>query len=196
MLLLAVAVAWGSTYWVAKELVSQDTVLAVLAVRMLLTALALGVILVAMRKRLKKTDFDAVLNSLSIFSRSKMVPCLKDWMLAGIRTGLQPWEWATADLETRPDLSQPRGQRVWLHVINAKATQATHRTLEISGFSDATLAAVRQTIARATEWSSAKKFDRRRLQCTQLLDQAFAGLFPRQQQRCSLQSDGGSFGLR
>jgi drug/metabolite transporter (DMT)-like permease len=56
MLLLAVAVAWGSTYWVAKELVSQDTVLAVLAVRMLLTALALGVILVAMRKRLKKTE--------------------------------------------------------------------------------------------------------------------------------------------
>lgn len=27
VLLLAVAVAWGSTYWVAKELVSPDTVL-------------------------------------------------------------------------------------------------------------------------------------------------------------------------
>jgi drug/metabolite transporter (DMT)-like permease len=55
-LLLAVAVAWGSTYWVAKELVSQDTVLAVLAVRMILTAVALGLILVVMRKRLKKTE--------------------------------------------------------------------------------------------------------------------------------------------
>jgi drug/metabolite transporter (DMT)-like permease len=55
-LLLAVAVAWGSTYWVAKELVSQDTVLALLAVRMLLTAVALGLILVAMRKRLKKAE--------------------------------------------------------------------------------------------------------------------------------------------
>jgi drug/metabolite transporter (DMT)-like permease len=55
-LLLAVAVAWGSTYWVAKELVSQDTVLAVLGVRMLLTAVALGLMLVAMRKRLKKTE--------------------------------------------------------------------------------------------------------------------------------------------
>jgi len=56
VLLLAVAVAWGSTYWVAKELVSQDTVLAVLSVRMTLTAAALGLILVMMRKRLKKTE--------------------------------------------------------------------------------------------------------------------------------------------
>ncbi|MDQ0617623.1 drug/metabolite transporter (DMT)-like permease [Arthrobacter globiformis] len=55
-LLLTVAVAWGSTYWVAKELVTQDTVLAVLTVRMLLTAAALGLILVMMRKRLKKTE--------------------------------------------------------------------------------------------------------------------------------------------
>jgi drug/metabolite transporter (DMT)-like permease len=55
-LLLAVAVAWGSTYWVAKELVSQDTVLAVLGVRMTLTAAALGLILVLMRKRLQKTE--------------------------------------------------------------------------------------------------------------------------------------------
>lgn len=56
VLLLAVAVAWGSTYWVAKELVSPETVLAVLAVRMLLTAVALGLILIAMRKRLKRTE--------------------------------------------------------------------------------------------------------------------------------------------
>lgn len=55
-LLLAVAVAWGSTYWVAKELVSQDTVLAVLGVRMTLTAAALGLILVLMRKRLQKAE--------------------------------------------------------------------------------------------------------------------------------------------
>lgn len=55
-LLLAVAVAWGSTYWVAKELVSQDTVLAVLAVRMLLTAVALALILAVMRKRLNRTE--------------------------------------------------------------------------------------------------------------------------------------------
>jgi hypothetical protein len=138
-------------------------------------------------KRIDKTHFDAVLGSLSIFSRSEMVPCLKDWMLAGIHTGLQPSEWVTAVLETRPDPDQPRG-RVWLHVVNAKAVHAMHRTLDISSFPNATLAAVRQTIARATEWSAAKEFDRRRSQCTKLLGEAFAGLFSRQQQRCSLDS--------
>lgn len=55
-LLLAVAGAWGSTYWVAKELVSQDTVLVVLGVRMTLTAVALGLILVLMRKRPHKKE--------------------------------------------------------------------------------------------------------------------------------------------
>jgi drug/metabolite transporter (DMT)-like permease len=55
-LLLCVAVAWGSTYWVAKELVNQDTVLAVLGVRMSLTAVALGLIFIAMRKRMKKSE--------------------------------------------------------------------------------------------------------------------------------------------
>jgi hypothetical protein len=53
---------------------------------------------------------------------------------------------------------------------------------------DATHAAVRQMIARATEWSLAKEFDRRRSQCTQLLGEAFAALFSRHQQRCSLDS--------
>ena len=137
-------------------------------------------------KRVNKADFDAVLDSLSTFSRSKMGPCLKDWMLAGIHTGLQPSEWPTAVLDTRPDPSQPRGQRVWLHVVNAKAVHATHRMLDISGFSDANLDAVRQMIAWASKWSLAKEFDRRRSQCTQLLGEAFAAMFPRQQQRCSL----------
>ncbi|PYH01275.1 DMT family transporter [Arthrobacter stackebrandtii] len=57
LLLLAVAVAWGSTYWVTKELVSRDNVLAVLAVRMTLTALTLMFILVMRRKRIAKSEW-------------------------------------------------------------------------------------------------------------------------------------------
>jgi hypothetical protein len=139
-------------------------------------------------KRIEKADFDAVLDSISTFSRSEMVPCLKDWMLAAIHTGLQPSEWPVAVLETLPDPSKPRGQRVWLHVVNAKAIHAAHRSLDISGLSEATLDAVSHMIARASEWSLAKVFDRRRSQCTQLLAEAFAALFPHQQQRCSLDS--------
>lgn len=54
VLLLAVAVAWGSTYVVAKTLVSDDTVLAMLAVRMSATAFVLGILLVALRRRLTR----------------------------------------------------------------------------------------------------------------------------------------------
>ena len=65
-LLIGVAIAWGSTYWVAKELVGPDTVLAVLAVRMTLTAVALGLILVVRRKRFAASEWavDVVLGVL------------------------------------------------------------------------------------------------------------------------------------
>lgn len=57
LLLLAVAIAWGSTYLVAKLLVSDDSVLAMLAVRMSLTALALGALLLLLRAKLTRTAF-------------------------------------------------------------------------------------------------------------------------------------------
>ena len=55
-LLLCVAVAWGSTYWVTKELVSQDSVFALLTVRMTLTALALCIIFAVRWKRIATTE--------------------------------------------------------------------------------------------------------------------------------------------
>ena len=139
-------------------------------------------------KRIDKADFDAVLDSLLAFSRSQMVPCLQDWMVAGIHSGLQPSEWATAILETRQDPNHMQPRRAWLHVVNAKATHGAHRTLDISDFSDATFAAVERLIDRAEKWSLEEEFDRRRSQCNGLLGEAFAALFPRQQQRCSLDS--------
>lgn len=57
LLLLAVAVAWGSTYLVAKLLVTDDSVLAMLAVRMTLTALALGALLLLLRAKLTAVAF-------------------------------------------------------------------------------------------------------------------------------------------
>lgn len=54
LLLLAVAAAWGSTYLVAKFLVTDETVLAMLAVRMSATALVLGGLLMLLRKRLTR----------------------------------------------------------------------------------------------------------------------------------------------
>ncbi len=139
-------------------------------------------------RRIDKPHFDAALASLPRFSRSTMVAPLQDWMVAGATTGLQPAEWATASLETWQDPEQPQERRVWLHIVNAKAEHSAYRTLDISNFSDDTFAAVQRMVDRAKTWSSANEFDRRRSQCTQLLADTFAALFPRQPQRCSLDS--------
>lgn len=59
LLLLLVAVFWGSTYFVAKELVSTGTVLAMLSVRMVLAAGALALIIGARRQRLTRSELQA-----------------------------------------------------------------------------------------------------------------------------------------
>ncbi|MFI5936233.1 DMT family transporter [Actinoplanes sp. NPDC051494] len=59
LLLLAVAVSWGSTYLVAKELVTPDSVVALLALRMLLAALIMAVVVAARRTRVTAAELRA-----------------------------------------------------------------------------------------------------------------------------------------
>ncbi len=59
LLLLLVAVSWGSTYLVAKELVSAGTVLALLAVRMLLAAGVMAAIAGVRRKHVTRSELFA-----------------------------------------------------------------------------------------------------------------------------------------
>jgi drug/metabolite transporter (DMT)-like permease len=59
LLLLLVAAAWGSTYLVAKELVTPDSVVALLAVRMLLAAALLAAIATARRTRITAAELRA-----------------------------------------------------------------------------------------------------------------------------------------
>lgn len=54
--LMVVALAWGSTYWVAKELVTTETVLSLLAVRMVLAALGLAVVVGLRGRRLRRDE--------------------------------------------------------------------------------------------------------------------------------------------
>lgn len=56
LLLLLVAVSWGSTYLVAKEVLTAGTVLALLAVRMLLAAGVMAAIAGVRRKPLTRTE--------------------------------------------------------------------------------------------------------------------------------------------
>lgn len=55
-MLMVVAVAWGSTYVVAKELVGIGSVLGMLSVRMGITALMLGAVIVVAGSRLSRAD--------------------------------------------------------------------------------------------------------------------------------------------
>lgn len=56
ILLLLVAVSWGSTYLVAKELVTPSSVTAFLAVRMMLAAAILAAIVLARRQRITPAE--------------------------------------------------------------------------------------------------------------------------------------------
>lgn len=56
LLLLVIAIAWGSTYLTAKELVTADSVVALLAVRMLAAAALMLVVVAARRQRITRTE--------------------------------------------------------------------------------------------------------------------------------------------
>jgi drug/metabolite transporter (DMT)-like permease len=56
LLLLLVAASWGSTYLVAKELVSPSSVVALMAARMLLAAAVMAIIVSARRSRVTRAE--------------------------------------------------------------------------------------------------------------------------------------------
>jgi len=59
LLLLLVAASWGSTYLVAKELVNPESVVALLALRMLLAAAIMAAIVAARRNRITAAELRA-----------------------------------------------------------------------------------------------------------------------------------------
>ena len=59
LLLLLVAASWGSTYLVAKELISPSSVTALLALRMLLAAAVMALIIAARRTRITRAELRA-----------------------------------------------------------------------------------------------------------------------------------------
>jgi hypothetical protein len=140
-------------------------------------------------KRFARPDFEAVMHEVGKLSRSAAVPWLRDWLSAGINTGLGPSEWAATVLEVRSDPKRRHERLARLHVLNTKAragANAIQRTLDISNFSDSAFDAVRRHTERASEWSLAGQFEMRHSQCAQVIYDVCSVLFPRQQQRYSL----------
>lgn len=134
-------------------------------------------------KRFPKADFDKVVAYLRHFSRSGLAPVLADWLVAGIWTGLRPVEWQATELEVREDRSAKLGRRAWLYVLNAKSTNGRGngvvRTLDVSGFSDDALRAVRRMSEAGSGWLLSGTFDTMQSQCAQLLYATSEKLFGR-----------------
>lgn len=133
-------------------------------------------------KRIRAKHFKEIRESLGKISRAQAVDWLDDWMVAGVNTGLRPGEWALAHIETRrlPD----GGRRIWLHVVNAKATHGRangdYRTLDISDFRHATLEAIGRQVQRAHRWTLEGKFAQRQADVADLFYQACEVLCPKE----------------
>lgn len=124
-------------------------------------------------KRFPKRDFDQVVSYLKYFSKSKHADVLVDWMIAGVATGLRPIEWQATDLEIKDDPASTFGRHVWLYVVNAKATNGrgngAHRTIDLSGCQEETIAAVRRMSEIGMQWLVDGEFDNMQSQCSQLM---------------------------
>lgn len=141
-------------------------------------------------KRMAYQHFEHLRRSLPVVSRSQATEWLQDWLDAGINTGLRPAEWAITVFERRPDSRFLHGERIWLHVVNAKAAdgRGTHRTLDISNFGADTLGAVERMVERSRDWMLTGKFAQRQGEVSRLLRDACKVLFPRMQLQYTLYS--------
>jgi hypothetical protein len=144
----------------------------------------------ARAKRMELAHFRKLRSNLPRMSRSNKTGWLDDWLVAGIHTGLRPGEWPLAHLEIRRD---QHGRRLaWLHVVNGKQTNGrgngTHRTLDISNYTDGTLEAIQRMVKRSEQWALEGRTVERQSKIAQLFYQICNELFPRMQVKYSLYS--------
>ncbi|TFV30958.1 hypothetical protein E4K66_32755 [Bradyrhizobium frederickii] len=134
-------------------------------------------------KRIDHRHFRELQRFLPVTSRSRAQEWLRDWLRAGIHTGLRPAEWSLTTFERRPDRRWPNG-RVWLHVVSAKAIDGrpTHRTLDLSNFSTEALEAVERMVKRSRDSVLAGTFRQRQYEASKLLRTVCKRLFKTKKQ--------------
>jgi hypothetical protein len=140
-------------------------------------------------KRMDHQHLQQLKRRLRVTTRSQVQGWLRDWLEAGINTGLRPMEWSLTSLERRADRRFPNG-RVWLHVVSAKAAdgRATHRTLDLSNFSTEALEAVERMVDRSREWVLMGNWSDRQADVSKLLRKLCKLMFPRMQKQYTLYS--------
>jgi hypothetical protein len=143
-------------------------------------------------RRIEYRHFLDLKHSVSAMSRSKVAEWLRDWLDAGIHTGGRPMEWALTCIERQPDRSSRHKERIWLHVISAKAAEGpgtyTYRTLDISGFSVETLEAIERMVHRSRDWVLSGQSAMWQSEVSKLLHKTCKGRFPRMEMQYTLYS--------
>jgi hypothetical protein len=134
----------------------------------------------------KRVDYQHLLQlrgRLRVTTRSQVSAWLRDWLEAGINTGVRPMEWFLTSLE-RVD------GRVWLHVVSARAADghASHRTLDLSNFSTEALASVERVVNLSREWVLMGNWPDRQSDVSKLLRRLCKLMFPRMQKHYTLYS--------
>jgi len=133
-------------------------------------------------KRFPKADLERVITYLRLYSRAEHAPALADWLNAGILTALRPAEWKCTDLIEIPDPVMAYGRRVYLHVLNAKATNGRGtgvvRTLDLSAFPDEHLATIKRMSSLGRSWLAKGEFEQKQSVCRGLLREACGKLWP------------------
>lgn len=134
--------------------------------------------------------FQRLKQKLKEMGTSGVCLALRDWLDAGIYTGLRPMEWELAFIEKHPDRLCPHGERIWLHVVGARGEHGhgTYRSLEVSGFSVDALSAVERTVQRSHVWTLSGQWPTRQSEVSRLFCSTCDELFPRMRLKYTLYS--------
>ena len=143
-------------------------------------------------KHLKHEDYVRLNAYLRMRLRSDTALTLQDWLRAGISTGLRPSEWKASEVVRYEDPHHPMGRRVYLLVLNAKATNGRAngvvRTLDISEFNEGAIASVQRMSDKGLQAHAAGRYREFQSNCAQTLYQACRKLWPRRKMHYALYS--------
>lgn len=140
-------------------------------------------------KRFPMEDWNQLMSYLTNFSRSNLAPILKDWLRAGLLTGLRPNEWKMTSIDR---VEKDGNTRLYLYVLSCKNTNGRTtgaiRTLDITAFNDSEISIIQRMSDIGRHWQEEGKFTTMQGQCSTLMYNVTTKIWPRRKYSYSLYS--------
>ena len=140
-------------------------------------------------KRFTLEDWNTIMTYLTNFSRSQLAPILKDWLRAGLYTGLRPNEWKMARIE---HYDNNKIKKTYLYVLSCKSsndrTTGAVRTLDITDFNDMEYSTVKRMVELGNHWQEMGIYSKMQGQCSNLMYKITQNIWPRRKYSYSLYS--------